>query len=354
MARRTAGAHFTFRATIGARISMQLVLTLPGLLAREPPNTSRAPHLARLLALSGEPLRQNDGLDAALAARYGIERGADWPLASIRVDALGVDPESAYWLAADPVTLVAGRDDVRLIGPVRDLSASDAAALVATLNAHFARDGIAFVTPRPDAWFARAPAPVALVTRPLATVTGRSLRALLPAGRDAGTWRRWQDEIQMLFHEHPVNVARERAGKAPANSVWFADGGTLPARPTGTQMFDTWANGGIATALAAHRGMPAHALPDALDPTLAVAGEGAVIVVVLDAPLDLDPVERVWAMPAWKALARGTLDAVTLLADGDGDAAAWTASRPGFVQRLRLGFATQDLAALVGAARIPS
>ncbi len=210
---------------------MQLLLTIPGLLAPRARADGRAPHLPHLTRLlaAGAAVREPDGIGAALAPHYGIARGNDWPLAAVRIKALGVDPGNAYWLAADPVTLVAGHDDVHLAGAVRDLAAEEAAALIDTLNAHFAADGIAFVAPRPDAWFVRAAIAPAITTRPLDAVAGRTLRECLPQGSDAGTWRRWQNEIQMLLHEHPVNAARERAGRAPANSVWLADGGSHPA-----------------------------------------------------------------------------------------------------------------------------
>jgi hypothetical protein len=333
---------------------MQLVLTLPGLLAHVKGGGSPAPNLARLLAASGVPTREPDGLAAALAARYGIARQTDWPLAPLRLAALGVDPGTAYWLAADPVTLVAGRDDVRLTGAVGDLTADEASALISTLNAHFANDGIAFVAPRPDAWFVRAPSQPALATHPLDVVAGRTLRALLPSGADAGKWRRWQSEMQMLLHEHPVNAERERKGQAPANGVWLSCGGTRPVRGRDSKAIRTWANDGIATALAAHGGTPAHTLPDALDAVLAKATDSDTIIVALDAPLDVAAVEHAWAAPAWAALARGMLAAVTLIANGGDDAIAWTARRPGLWQRLVGGFATHDLGALLEAARAQS
>jgi hypothetical protein len=333
---------------------MQLVLTLPGLLAHVTGSGSPAPNLARLLAASGVPTREPDGLAAALAARYGIARQTDWPLAPLRLAGLGVDPGTAYWLAADPVTLVAGRDDVRLTGTVGDLTADEAAVLVDMLNVHFAGDGLAFVAPRPNAWFVRAPGQPAVATRPLDAVAGRSLRALLPTGADAPTWRRWQSEMQMLLHEHPVNAARERAGQVLANSVWFSCGGTRPSCGPDSKSIRTWANEGIAAALAAHAGTPAQVLPHGLGAVLAMAAKSDTIVVALDAPLDVAAVERAWAVPAWAALARGMLAAVTLIADGGGDAAAWTARRPRLWQRIAGGFVTRDLEALLAAARAES
>src|SRR5439155_24601895 len=107
-----------------------LVLAVPGLLpptdsgatvSRPRPDPGRvslpAPSLARLIAGAGAPAPQPEVIGGALARAYGVARQADWPLAPIRVAAHGIDPGGAYWLAADPVTLEAGRDDVRLTGP---------------------------------------------------------------------------------------------------------------------------------------------------------------------------------------------------------------------------------------------
>src|SRR4030042_6952016 len=153
---------------------MQLILVLPGLpeLRAGIAASVRAPALAHLLALAGAPTREGGGIAAALAARYGVARQNDWPLAPIRLAALGVDPGTAFWLAADPVTLTVGRSDVRLAGVVADLARADADALVATLNAHFAGDGLVFVAPAPDAIFVRAGTRPRLSTHPLAAAAG--------------------------------------------------------------------------------------------------------------------------------------------------------------------------------------
>lgn len=333
---------------------MHLVLTLPGLGARLADRDVRAPNLARLVAIAGAPAHESDGLEAMLATYYGVERveGADCPLAPIRLAALGVDPQTAYWLGADPVTLVAGRDDVRLTGVVRDLDPYDAATLIRMLNAHFMTDGIEFVAARPDAWFVRARERVRVRTRPLAAATGRMLRDLLPTGPDAGTWRRWQNEIQMLLHEHPVNTAREGAGKAPANSVWFSDGGTRPARRAAARAVLTFADEGIAVALASHVDRPARAVPGALAAILVADLDAALtIVVVLAATYEIAAIELQWTGPLWTALVRGKLDGVTLLTESGDGARAWTAHRPGAWRRLMLPFARHDLAPLVAAAR---
>jgi hypothetical protein len=333
-----------------------LVCVLPGLLheaaagaapAGRPGEGARARCLARLFAAAGPPAFEPNGVGAALAPWYGVQRQTDWPFAALRVAALGVDPGADAWIAADPVTLEAGRDDVHLLGPVADLLPDEAAALVATLNAHFRDDGLAFLAPRPGQWFVRAAAAPELKTRPLDVACGRTLRDLLPSGRDAPRWRRWQSEIQMLLHAHPVNLAREAAARPLVNSVWFSGAGTRPA-PT-PRAVATWAGAGIGVALAVHVGRPAHAAPDVLDLSQADP-DATTLVVVPDGTPGLDALERRVAAPAWDALARGAVDAVTLVADGAG-AAVWTARRPRAWQRLAIRMRRPDLAAGLDAAR---
>ena len=332
---------------------MQLVLALPGLLAWHDTEVRpvHAPALAHLLATAGVPVRHEGGLDAALASRYGVLRQSDWPLAPMRLAALGVDPRDAYWLAADPVTLIVGRDDVQLAAAVDDLARADADALVATMNAHFGADGLAFVAPRPNAIFVGVATRPRLFTHPLTSASGRSLRKLLPEGPDAGAWRRWQSEIQMLLHEHPVNVERERIGRPPANSLWFSQGGTMPARSAPGPSMRTFATDDVAAALARHTGSAARAVPARLDDALADAEGAESIVVALPPPLDRASVERSWAAPARDRLAAGRLATVTVIAEDAGDAVVWHARRPGFRERIAGRFARHDLAALLAAAR---
>src|SRR5258706_98729 len=71
-------------------------------------------------------------------------------------------------------------------------------------------------------------------TRGPAAALGKPLLAFMPSGTDAARWQRWQNETQMLLFEHPVNVAREAAGRAPVNGVWVWGGGEpvkAPAHP---------------------------------------------------------------------------------------------------------------------------
>ena len=111
----------------------------------------------------------------------------------------------------------------------------------------------------------------ALVTPALDTAAGRPLRELLPQGADAPRWRRWQNEIQMLLHAHPVNQARASRGRAAATSVWFWGGGRASAMASRAGAIATWGGDRVAVALAHAAGASARALPTELAPVLATA-----------------------------------------------------------------------------------
>ena len=324
-----------------------LVFVLPGLL--EVSAAGRAPALARALAADAAPQRVPDGLAPMLAPLYGVERQRDWPFAAIRVASLGIDPGTDYWLAADPIQLVAGHDDLQLASVVGDLAAGDAHAFVAMLNAHFASDGLAFVAPRPGDWFIRTPVAQDLVTHPLDVAIGHTLHALLPSGNDAARWRRWLNEIQMLLHEHPINAARESTGRPPANSVWIWGGGRRPA--SGTAKVATYAEGGIAEALAAHIGAPARPRPPALATVMADAPQFDTALIAFEHGVDPATLEGDWSAPAWTALARERVASLTVIGSGSDGALAWKVPRPSLWQRLGIRARTPELANVLASAR---
>jgi hypothetical protein len=198
----------------------------------------------------------------------------------------------------------------------------EADALVATLNQHFAADGLHFVAPRPQRWYLRLARPPVLTTHGLYQAAGRNVHALLPAGQEAMRWRALLNEVQMLLFEHPVNVAREERGIAPVNSVWLAGGGVLPEKLS--HPFDhVWASDTLARGLAQAASIPNENLPENAGEWLKQAAPGKHLL-VLDslraAACYGDPhawrsqlarLEEQWFAPLKQALQRGAI-ALTL------------------------------------------
>lgn len=153
----------------------------------------------------------------------------DRPLASLSALGDGLDVSSGWWLHADPVHLVADRDQLYLSASnALEVSQSEADELLAELNRLYGDDGWLFVAATPRRWYLRLPQPLALHTTPTATAMGRRVGEVLPQGDDALVWQRVMTEIQMLLHASPVNTRRTEQGLLAVNSLWFWGGGELP------------------------------------------------------------------------------------------------------------------------------
>ncbi|HTP97750.1 MAG TPA: hypothetical protein VMN56_00405 [Casimicrobiaceae bacterium] len=301
---------------------MRLTLALPHALPQEALAGMAA--FARLASYGRRDGIAGD-LDVALVEAAGAPRGT--PIAPLAARGAGLDPGSAYVLRADPVALVAGRDDVLLAGRVDDLEHEDAVALVGVLNAHFATDGLVFRAPRADTWFVTALEHVPVDADPIES--NEPIHPRLPRGRHGATWRRWLSEMQMLLHAHPVNAAREAAGRAPVTGIWISGGGFAP-RDLRLAPIEVYAAAGragdVARGLAALAGLRTNALPSSLE----AADRDALF--VLPAAIDAAAFARDWLDPGVAALERGALSGVTLLVAGT---AHLRAESPSWWRRLR-------------------
>jgi hypothetical protein len=157
------------------------------------------------------------------------ETGHDWPVAALGALGEGLDAAGGWWLRADPVHLVADRDQLYLSAcHTLNVTRSEADELVTELNRLYADDGWQFIAATPEHWYLRLPRPLAMRTVPTAVAMGRRVGEVLPQGEDALVWQRTMTEIQMLLHASPVNARRGGQGLLAVNSLWFWGGGELP------------------------------------------------------------------------------------------------------------------------------
>src|SRR5690349_20543242 len=110
---------------------MQFSLVFPHALA--PDALDAFPALARIASYGRRDV--TDDADAAVARILNVTDAATAPLAALGA---GLDVGDAYVLRTDPVTFVAGRDDVLVAGRVDDMTLAHATSLVDLLNRHFA------------------------------------------------------------------------------------------------------------------------------------------------------------------------------------------------------------------------
>lgn len=195
--------------------------------------------LAHLLA-KGKVTLLAQPLEALLCAQYGLQAAPDYPIAAISAAADGLTVNHGdYWLRADAVHLVLQRDCFSLGEPVPlSLQPDHAAAMLASLNAHFAQDGLHFEMGKSGAWYlCTNTAPHIHTTLP-SVALDKNIHPFMPQGQGAAQWKAMLNEVQMLLHEHPANQVREANGEVAVNSIWLSGGGVMPPSPALQQMAD--------------------------------------------------------------------------------------------------------------------
>ena len=225
-------------------------LFLPQQLAAYACKDLHVPALQKLLARAQEMPSSADTLEAWLCAQFAVEGMA---LAPLTLQADGLAAGGAYWLRADPVAISTQRGQMVLQNNLV-LQQSEAAQLCASLNAHFAAEGMQFVSPHPQRWYLQLQQAPQMQTHPLSRVVGADMHAHLPYGEDALHWHSVFNEIQMLFYEHAVNQAREQRGELAVSGLWLWGGGML-AQHVRSDFGAVAGNSELASALAKAAGL---------------------------------------------------------------------------------------------------
>jgi len=208
--------------------------------------------------IAGDPLPELPE-DAWLRSEFGVPAGD--AIQACAGAGLGLAPP---WWGLRPCHLHLGIDHALLTDPTQlGLEPAESAELARSAAPAFEAAGLVLQAPRPEAWFALG-APWALQAWPWTLASGRHVIAYQPAGQAARAWRRLLTEVQMGWHDHPVNLAREQAGRRPVNALWLDGFVTAPlaARGRGLLISDCPALTGLAGAAGWQTRGHAQPLPD--------------------------------------------------------------------------------------------
>jgi hypothetical protein len=158
---------------------------------------------------------------------------APYALRALDADA---DLGSQCW-HVDPVHFAFARDHL-LVAPIGDPPApEEEAALAAHLQAaldEMAADAAPRLHRQHGHWLLTLARPWSVQASPLDGSLGQPAHEHWPQGADAMLWRRVLNEVQMRWHEEPLNEEREARGGKPVNALWLHGGGrwtALPAKP---------------------------------------------------------------------------------------------------------------------------
>lgn len=220
------------------RRTNRLTLVVPGLIWPDPQTPHPAedvphPALARLLGRGRRRTGAAMPYERQLARLLGMNDGNVLPsLAVLRGTGeehaangfeQAVNDTETRWLCADPVHLGFMGGQVLLDEFAEgEIDAHEAAALIDTLNVDFADLGH-FSSSTPTRWYLRRNGCDNARFAPLHDAVCRPIQHFLPDGdeADARHWRQRMNEIQVTLHNHPINAAREAAGRRSVNSLWF-------------------------------------------------------------------------------------------------------------------------------------
>lgn len=140
------------------------------------------------------------------------------------------------WLA-ELVHLALGADQANMLDPGQmDLRAEETAALLDTARPLFDGTGFTVHALSPQRWRLSLPEGLRPQTASPQVVAGHRINEWWRQDAATRPWRRLLNEIQMAWHEHPVNDARAARGAAPVNALWLYGGGTpWSIAPAGTE-----------------------------------------------------------------------------------------------------------------------
>jgi hypothetical protein len=203
------------------------------------------PHLERLLArrqvaatLGVDEFSLSAPHELALAAERGwpLDDGA-LPWGAEAAAAAGLDVAGRGWAVLTPAHLQVEADRVLLTDPdALELADDESRALLDAARPLFEEDGFALHWLAAGRWLASHPLFEDLPTASLDRVLGRNIDPWLPDQRRARGLRRLQNEVQMLWHTHPLNDAREAAGRPAVNSFWCSGSGRTEVALRGAPM----------------------------------------------------------------------------------------------------------------------
>ena len=212
----------------------------PPSMAKDLLRAIEAPSLAQLLGrASAAPAIEFDDFarclphERWLGERFGLPATEDSspPVACAAMSALGLGADAGVWFMLQPVHYHIARDHLVLTDTRRlALANEESHSLFVLAKTSFDAAGMTLVYGSAGLWFLRADRWAELQTATPDAACGHNIDIWMPKGAEARAWRKLQNEVQMDWHECPVNAARALRGQEPVNSLWLWGGATADSR----------------------------------------------------------------------------------------------------------------------------
>lgn len=137
---------------------------------------------------------------------------------------LPVDDDEPVWLG-ELVHMAPSRDGAALLpAGTLDISPDEAQALYESAGELIGDSGLRISPQTSDTWRVFWPEHVELDCASPELVAGSSVNDWWPQEDAARPWRQLINSLQMAWFDHPVNLARQQAGRPSINSLWLYGG----------------------------------------------------------------------------------------------------------------------------------
>nr|WP_313167652.1 hypothetical protein [Massilia oculi] len=170
-----------------------------------------------------------------LARELGLipdNRDGHTPFAVAAMRGFGLDPGAGRWHIVTPAHIQIARSHL-MMADTRQVSLDDADGRALFETARSLCEEIGHELRYGDAhtWFLRADDWTGFDTASPDTVANMDLTDFMPKGAGAQAYRRLQNEVQMAWHAHPVNAAREARRLPVVNAFWVWGASVQAQRP---------------------------------------------------------------------------------------------------------------------------
>jgi hypothetical protein len=319
-----------------AHITLVLPFALPA--PEFAPDLTRAldtPALATLLSRTSSHVRYpaDEAVRALphelwLARALGLVASGQPAFAAAAMRGYGLEPGSGTWFIINPSHIEIARSHL-LMADLRALALLDTEgrALFDSARPYFEEAGHELRYGDAQTWFMRADEWAGMDTATPDAAVGMSLTDWMPTGPRAIAYRKLQNEVQILWHTHPANAARESRGLPPVNAFWLWGGAqsVVPAeagtpfnqsKPGSAHTTATFETPGWLSALATRKDADLSEFAAGVTDTLLVCGNAAAPAIAADWAGWLHQMQRLETelfAPLLAALKQGRVKQVSLV-----------------------------------------
>ena len=169
-----------------------------------------------------------------LAHALGLGASSRVEVAVAAMRGFGLAPDGGTWYVVTPGHIQIARSHLTLADPRQlALGEDDSRALFAAAATLCEEIGHQLRYGDAHTWFLRADEWTGFDTASPDTVVNMDLTDFMPKGQKAQAYRRLQNEVQMAWHAHPANAARE-ARRLPIVNAFWVWGASSSTRSTGS------------------------------------------------------------------------------------------------------------------------